>query len=357
VTGCLKIAHQSIFTGANNFKLNGLDDEKYAGFFGFTRFETEKLLNDCGLAAQAEAVRDWYDGYRIGNEHMFCPWSVLSFCDKALGCQHNITPEPFWVNTSGNDAINLYLKNIVNENLTQDIQRMEELLNNVPQEITLQEFERYPDIGKIDVGFDTCMTLLLQTGYLTFTEDSPLHENVFLKIPNKEVLKCFELKLKIIYASSNPAWLDLGEKLFLHLLANEANDAEEILNLLLGQFISIRNSGNELFYHGFMLGLLSMVAARDKIKLESDQETGDGYSDIIISHKQLKTIVIMELKKTENSDKKRLSAAKDATKQIIRKKYVDGFDNTKYLKIYGLGIGFGGKSCAIETLGNLLEMS
>ncbi|MBQ7738192.1 MAG: AAA family ATPase, partial [Desulfovibrionaceae bacterium] len=116
VTGCLKIAHQSIFTGANNFKLNGLDDEKYARFFGFTRSETEKLLNDCGLSAQTEAVTDWYDGYRIGNEHMFCPWIVLSFCDKALGSQHSIAPEPFWVNTSGNDIINLYLKNLVNEN-------------------------------------------------------------------------------------------------------------------------------------------------------------------------------------------------------------------------------------------------
>ncbi|MBQ7738295.1 MAG: PD-(D/E)XK nuclease domain-containing protein, partial [Desulfovibrionaceae bacterium] len=205
--------------------------------------------------------------------------------------------------------------------------------------------------------FDTCMTFFLKTGYLTFTEDSPLHKNVFLKIPNREIRKCFELRLAHLYDKSNPVWLNRGRKLFLHLFANEANDAKKILNLLLTRFISIRNQGNESFYHDFMLRLLTMVAASDKIKLESDQETGDGYSDIIISHAQLKTIVIMELKKTENNDKNRLSAAKDATKQIIRKKYVDGFDKTKYLKIYGFGIGFGGKSCAIETLGNLLEMS
>ena len=106
-----------------------------------------------------------------------------------------------------------------------------------------------------------------------------------------------------------------------------------------------------------MLGLLLMVATSDKIKLESDQETGDGYSDIIISHAQLKIIVIIGIKKAENNDKKCLSAVKDATKQIIRKKYVDRFDKTKYLKIYGIGICFGGKSCAVKSLGNLLEMS
>ena len=147
VTGCLKIAHQSIFTGANNFELNGLDDQTYAGFFGFTRSETEKLLNDCGLSTQTDAVKDWYDGYRIGNEHIFCPWSVIKFCNKGLKQQkndHNITPEPFWANTSGNDIINLYLDRLVNKDLTQDIRRMEELLNNVPQEIRLQEFETYP---------------------------------------------------------------------------------------------------------------------------------------------------------------------------------------------------------------------
>ncbi|MBQ7738332.1 MAG: PD-(D/E)XK nuclease domain-containing protein [Desulfovibrionaceae bacterium] len=145
--------------------------------------------------------------------------------------------------------------------------------------------------------------------------------------------------------------------MFLHLLANEADDARKILKRLLTRFIGIRNQGNESFYHGFMFGLSTMVAANDNIKLESAQETGDGYSEIIISHGQLKTIVILELKKTEDNAQDRLSAAKDATKQIIQKKYVDRFDTSEYTKIYGLGIGFGGRSCAIESLGNLLEMS
>ena len=186
-TACLNIVYQSIFTGPNNFYLHGLDDQTFAGFFGFTRSETEKFLNDCGLSAQTEVVKDWYDGYRIGDEHILCPWSVISFCDKALEEQSNVEPQPFLVNTSGTDAIKSYFKHLVNGNFTRDIQRIDELLNNVPQEITLEVFNTYPDIRKIGVEFDTCMTFFLHTGYLTFTDDSPLYENVFLKIPNREI--------------------------------------------------------------------------------------------------------------------------------------------------------------------------
>ncbi|MBQ7738081.1 MAG: AAA family ATPase [Desulfovibrionaceae bacterium] len=357
VTGCLKIAHQSIFTGANNFTLNGLDEKKYAGFFGFTRSETEKLLNDCELSPQVNLVKDWYDGYRIGDEHIFCPWSVLRFCNKALQDQSSVEPEPFWVNTSGNDIINLYLERTVNGNLPHDIQRMEDLLNDVPQQIIIQDFETYPDIRQKGVSFDTCMTLLLQTGYLTFTDDSPLSKNVFLKIPNREIREYFEQKLAWLYSESNPVWFKRGKKLLDHLLANETNDVCTVINQFLTHFISIRNTGHEFYYHGFLLGILTMVAPIKGVELKSEQETSDGYSDIIISNANSGTIVILELKRAENDDEKRRLAANNAAKQIINKKYVDGFDKSVYTKIYGLGVGFGGKACTIKPLDNLLEMT
>ncbi|MBQ7738601.1 MAG: AAA family ATPase [Desulfovibrionaceae bacterium] len=360
VTGCLKIAHQSIFTGANNFTLNNLNDQTYAGFFGFTLSETEKLLSDCELSLQYETIKEWYDGYRIGDKHLFCPWSVLQFCYKVLNTRDRnskIEAEPFWVNTSGNDAINIYLENTVNGNFCDDIQRIEKLLNNVPLQIELQEFETYPDIRDEGVDFNSCMTFLLQTGYLTFTEDSPLNGNVFLKIPNNEIFKCFELKLKKLYTKSNPVWLKRGKKLLGHLLANETNDVCSVINQFLTHFISIRNTGHEFYYHGFILGILTMVAQTEGVVLKSEQETGDGYSDIIISNENSGIVVILELKRTENDPAKRRSAAENAAKQIMNKKYFDGFDKSNYAKIYGLGIGFGGKECVVKPLGNLLEIS
>ena len=356
VTGCLKIAHQSIFTGANNFMLYGLDEKAYAGFFGFTRSETEKLLQDCELSAHNETMKKWYDGYRIGDEHLFCPWSVVKFCDKALKELNNVQnmePEPFWINTSGNDVINLYLERAINDNLSEEIKKMEDLLNNVPQQIIVKDFVTYPDISNIGVDFDTCMTLLLQTGYLTFTDDSALTRKVFLKIPNREIFECFAQKLEMLYSGSNPVWFSRGVQLLSSLLSNDTNNIWTIINQFLTNFISIRNTGSEFYYHGFILGILTMVASRKNVELKSEQETGNGYSDIIISQQSSGTIVILELKKTENDDAKRMSAAKNAVEQILDKKYVDAFDKSVYTKIYGIGVGLGGKACAVKSAGNL----
>ena len=100
-----------------------------------------------------------------------------------------------------------------------------------------------------------------------------------------------------------------------------------------------------------------MVASENSIEIKADQETSEGYADIILSHQDSGTVVIMEFKKDINNDEKRLAAAENAAEQIIRKKYVDRFNKSEYAKIYGIGLGFGGKSCAVKSLGNLLEMS
>ncbi|WP_295355772.1 AAA family ATPase, partial [uncultured Succinivibrio sp.] len=110
VSGCLRVAHQSVFTDANNFTTFGMNDEPYTGFFGFTEEETEKLLSDCGLSDKESEVKEWYDGYRFGNKHIFCPWSLISYCYAAT--QKDIyAPQPFWVNTSGNDLITMFTDN------------------------------------------------------------------------------------------------------------------------------------------------------------------------------------------------------------------------------------------------------
>ena len=180
---------------------------------------------------------------------------------------------------------------------------------------------------------------------------------MLLKIPNREIHECFELKLANLYSSSNPVWFDLGKDLLAHLLANETDNVRNVFNQLLTRFISIRTTGHEFYYHGFIHGILAMAASQKSVEIKADQETGEGYADIILSNQESGTVVIMEFKKGTNTDEKRLSAAENAAKQIILKKYVDRFNKSGYTKIYGIGIGFGGKSCAVKSLGNLLEIS
>ncbi|MBQ7738985.1 MAG: AAA family ATPase [Desulfovibrionaceae bacterium] len=355
VTGCLKIAHQSIFTDANNFVTYGMDANPYAAFFGFTRNETYKLLDYCQISARKETIKEWYDGYRMGNEHLFCPWSVLQYCSHIIESKdNNLPPEPYWVNTSGNDIIELFLKHAINGDSYNDLTRIEQLLNGVPQKISLQEFNTYPDIMDQGVNFESFMTLILQTGYLTFTDASQLKDIVDLRIPNFEIKKCFEVKLKQLYSQSNPVWFRSGKKFLQHLMKNEHNAASKLLEKLFNKFISIRDSGSEHFYHGFIYGILSMVSSEKNIDLKSEPENGDGYSDIIISDRYAKIAVILELKKGSSTYKSRLDAANAATDQIIKRRYAAQFIDENFRRVYGMGVGCGGKSCVIKSLGNLV---
>ena len=356
VTGCLKIAHQSIFTGANNFVAYGMDENPYAGFFGFTRKETEKILEYAELSDQNNTIKEWYDGYRIGDEHLFCPWSVLNFLFFARNAKLKIEPQPYWINTSGNDIINLYLKRIISGDLYGDFERLKNLLNGIPQDIVLKEFDTYPDIRNREVRFESLMTLLLQTGYLTFTDLSTFHGNVSLKIPNVEIFKCFELKLQEFYKNPDQSWTVKGKKLLKSFMTNDIDTATIIIGELLDRFISLRETGYEFFYQGFMHGILTMVAPLENIIVTAESECGDGYADITLYDEDSRTSVILEFKKSANNSAARTQAANRAADQIIRLRYAQQFIEKYCQKIYGMGIGFGGKLCVIKSLGNLAEL-
>ena len=354
VTGCLKISHQSIFTDANNFVEYGINQTGYAAFFGITISETQKILKDCEILDREKIIAEWYDGYRIGNEHLFCPWSLLQYCSKiAASTNSNLEPMPYWINTSGNDIIELYLKRAIQDDLSNEIERLAKLLKGIPQQIELQEFDTYPNISSRCVNFDSFMTLLLQTGYLTFTDDSNLHDIVSLRIPNLEIHKCFDYKIRKLYATSNPIWRLKAKRLLAHIFVNEKLSIRSDINELLHKFLSLRDTAKEFFYHGFIYGILSMVAQSENIHLQSEVESGDGFSDIILCNEYSKTAVILEFKKTKNDAQARIAASENAAHQIVEKNYVEELLQNNYTTIYGIGIGFGGKYCEITTLGNL----
>ena len=352
VTGCLRIAHQSVFTDANNFTTYGISDAPYTGFFGFTEAETEKLLQDCELSNKESTVKEWYDGYRFGDKHVFCPWSLINYCAKA-SLNPGIDPQPFWINTSGNDLITMFAQNSMEAHDAGNVTRLQQLLDGDRVSITLEEFSTYPDIRN-RVSFDVFMTMMLHTGYVTFTEDSAFLDKVNIRIPNKEVLSCFRAKQNYLYGENNPYWFNQSLKLVDLLMENNADDAKMLMSTMLKEFLSIRNTGHELYYHGFLTGILGIAASARGFKYHEEIETGTGFSDIIIDNYDTKTVCILELKKAGKlSDC--YAAAVSAAKQIIKKDHAAKFLSLRYKKVYGTGIGFAEKSCETAALGNLLE--
>ena len=353
VSGCLRVAHQSVFTDANNFTTFGMNDEPYTGFFGFTEEETEKLLSDCGLSDKESEVKEWYDGYRFGNKHIFCPWSLISYCYAAT--QKDIyAPQPFWVNTSGNDLITMFTDNSMEAHNAENIDKLQKLLDGETIDISLKEFTTYPDLRN-RVSFDVFMTMMLHTGYVTFAEGSDFIGKVTVRIPNQEVLACFNEKREYLYGEDNPYWYNQALKLVDLLMVNNTDDAQMLISTMLKEFLSIRNSGDELYYHGFMVGVLGIASAAKGISFHEEIESGDGFPDIVLKNDATDTVAVIEFKKGKNERLERIQSAEDAAKQILEKRYAEPYLAEKYKNVYAIGIGFGGKDCYIQSLGNLAK--
>ena len=353
VSGCLRIAHQSVFTDANNFTTFGMTREPYTGFFGFTEDETQKLLSDCGLSDKESEVKEWYDGYRFGREHVFCPWSLISYCDAALHGGSD-KPQPFWINTSGNDLITMFTQNSMEAHDAAKLSKLQQLLDGEDVAITIEEFTTYPDIRN-RVSFDVFMTLMLHTGYVTYADDAEFSGEVKIRIPNKEVLSCFRAKQKFLYGENNPYWFNQALTLVDLLLENKADDAQELISSMLMSFLSIRNSGSELYYHGFMTGVLGLACAVKNVDFYEEIEKGSGYPDVVLKSNRKDTVVVLEFKKGKKERRDLIASAEYATGQIIDEQYAQPYIEEQYSRVYGIGIGFGGKDCMVRSLGNLAQ--
>ena len=349
ITGCLKIAHQSVFTDANNFTTFNVNDELYSSFFGFTQEQTDKIISDFGVESKRDEIKKWYNGYRFGDDYVYCPWSLMEYCAASKRNGSN-EPKPFWVNTSGNDIITLYTKNSIEAKKQGNIDKLQDLMDGKSIDIELSEFTVYPDI-KSGLKFNAFCTMLLQTGYVTLADDSALRGNVRVKIPNYEVRKAFENRLGVLYSEDDATWSAQGYNLLDALMSNDIAKAQDIINTVLKTYIGIRHSGHEQYYHGFMQGLLIEAVTDCGITMLDESESGLGYSDIILKDFMHKRAVILEFKRAGDEDLC-LRTANEATEQIIKKRYADLF-STQYTHVYGIGIGFFKKKCKIASLGNI----
>ncbi|MBQ8978026.1 MAG: AAA family ATPase, partial [Succinivibrionaceae bacterium] len=354
LTGCLRAAKESIFTGLNNlFVCSILDsgDDDISSGIGFTKEEAEEVLSYYGLTDYYGLVGDNYDGYYFGDVHMYCPWDVMSFCRgnyKAVGKENkNITAGNYWINTSSNDVIEEFMGFIEPE----DVELMQDLLDGKSITAEVRTSLCYGDLQNHNIN--DFWTLLLYTGYLTFdpTYRSSKKNEYRLYIPNEEIRDCFRDKILEFFENNNVVKNHTAE-LVKGMFECDAEKVQDNLNTLLGKYVSIRdfatNAPKENYYHGFMNGLLvNGISLIEEQK--SNFESGDGYIDLIIkSVRSIGVIVILELKQTSDENEDKVLTAMDAVEQIIRKKYADPYIKRKDIKaVISYGICFCKKECAV----------
>ncbi|WP_019003120.1 AAA family ATPase, partial [Succinimonas amylolytica] len=353
LTGCLRAAKESIFTGLNNLMvcsiLDSGDDDISRGI-GFTKEESEGVLSYYGLTDYYEDVRNNYDGYHFGTTHMYCPWDVMNFCNdnyRKLSKDKNlIQAGNYWINTSGNDVIEEFMGFIEPE----DVELMQDLLDGKSITAEVRATLCYGDLQNHDIN--DFWTLLLYTGYLTFdpTYRSSKKNEYSLYIPNEEIRDCFRDKILSFFKTNSVMKASTGE-LVKGLFEGDAEKVQDNLNTLLGKYVSIRdfsvNAPKENYYHGFMNGLL--VNGTSFIEEhKSNFESGDGYVDIIIASKNSDTVAILELKQTDKPFGARLIAAQKAVEQITEKGYAIVYMNDPLVRnVYAYGICFHKKSCSV----------
>ena len=337
LTGCLRISKESIFTGLNNLKVHTISDVRYDEFFGFTDTDVDEILKFYGLSSFKDAIRDWYDGYRFGNVDVYCPWDVINYCDELLA-DPAAPQKNYWANTSGNDLILRLLKKA--DQTTKD--EMEELLNGeaitkkMKQELTYREIED---------RVENVWSVLYSAGYLTGKHVNQADADIFrLWIPNGEIRKLFSDLVQDWFREVTRSDSERINRFCAAFPAGDVVTIQDMLHDYLWDSISVRDTAvrinmKENFYHGMVLGLLR---SQGNWLIQSNAETGEGYSDISIQTPDRIGIVI-ELKYADDGNLE--AACAEALKQIEIKKYAEVLRRRSLKKILKYGLAFCEKEC------------
>ena len=361
ITGCLKVAKNSIFTGVNNLKVNTVTSkiDKYTGMIGFTKDETQKILKDYELEDFSQTVKNYYDGYKFYDKEMFCPWDVLNFIDdnfnlKQTGNTDDIKPGNYWDKSSSDSALGEYLGYLTDN----DNQKMQNLVNGKSISFQLNDSMNYDTLS--EHKSDDFWSLLLHTGYLTVDWEQTKKEelakennkDIFVKIPNLEILECFEHNIQNRF-NTKIAPNSVADTLANNLFEGKAEIASDTIYNLLQSYISIRDNAtkapHENYYHGYLNGLFSNCSVNFFSEYHSNYESGDGYADIVFKSKREDKVVIIEIKSANVGDDL-IALSNDALSQIESKNYATPFMDKQMVRtIYAYGIAFSGKNCFISV--------
>ena len=360
ITGCLKVAKNSLFTGENNFNVCSVVDreQKYTGIIGFTKEETYKFLKDYEFENFSEKVKEHYDGYKFYDKEMFCPWDVVNFIKKNFelkqqGLLTKIRADNYWVGTSSDKALYDYLGYLTDS----DNKKMQDLVDGKSISFKLNESMNYDTLS--EHNSDDFWSLLLHTGYLTvdwektdeaeFSKDGKTNKEVFARIPNLEILGCFNNNIKERF--SNVVKKDnLALNIANALLEGNVDFVQNKLSPLLRSFVSVRDTAtkapHENYYHGFLNDIFTNC--KDNLgEYYSNYESGDGYADITFNNLGGTKACVIEIKVCKEKES-RAKKANEAIEQILEKHYADAiFEDENITSVNAVGIAFSGKNCFI----------
>lgn len=336
LTGCLRVSKESIFTGLNNLKTLSISNVKFNEYFGFTDEEVGRMLADYGLEAHQAEAREWYDGYRFGNQDVYCPWDIINYVNE-LRSDPEAEPKPYWMNTSGNDMVRRLIAKASDGTTQMEIERLiagDTITKMINEQLTHSE---------IDENLENIWSLLYMTGYLTVAR-KPSGGRYELRIPNREVREIFKRQVLSWFTERARA---TTEKLAGLYEAFEKGDAEAIEKLLNRQLITTVSfyDAYESFYHGFLLALLSTCV---DWCVSSNAETGRGRSDITVERRDRELGFVIEIKEVRTRAKLDEACAA-AMKQAENRDYAAVMLRYGVETVFTYGIAFCDKRCRVAV--------
>ena len=360
ITGCLKVAKNSIFTGVNNFNVNTVTSQNMnlTGIIGFTKDETYQILKDYEMDDYATDVKNNYDGYKFCDKEIFCPWDVINYLDENYqnnlnGHKTLVKANNYWANSTSSPALYEYLGFLTDN----DNQKMQNLVDAKSIKFELNESMNYDTLS--EHNSNDFWSLLLHTGYLTLDweqtkkeelkKDGKTNKDVFARIPNLEILGCFNNNIKEKFSSDFKV-LNLHNKFVNALSCGNQKEIYDVLFDMLQKYVSIRDTAtkapHENYYHSFINGIFTSC---EKLVSEyhSNYESGNGYPDITFKAERNTKAVIIEIKATSNEVDMDELAAK-ALAQIEDNNYAFPFTKqSKITEIYAYGLVFCKKDCLV----------
>ena len=336
ITGCLRIAKESIFTGTNNFVSDTISSSHLNESFGFTQADIDQILKDADCLEHAADIKNWYDGYHFGDLDVYCPWDVMNYL-RDLQRNPKAKPASYWKNTSDNSII----RSFIDYRGAKISQKLETLLSGG---YILQKVEEDLTYDYLHSSEENLWSILYLTGYLTRVREedlpAPLPEDASaLIIPNAEVREIFETTIQKWFDESAQTWNLTA--LFDAMWSGNAETLTAEINKLLYKTISYHDY-KEDFYHAFLTGIL----AGSGCAVKSNREHGEGRSDIVIYHPDRPQVILFEAKYAKTLGGLQKSCA-EALQQIEDRQYAKEFEDD-YDSVLCYGIAFYKKRCLVQ---------
>ena len=339
LTGILRIAQESIFSGLNNLTVNSVMDEEYDSFFGFTSNEVKEMLEYYAMTEKESELKDWYDGYLFGNEEIYNPWSVINYISRGG------IPQAYWVNTGNNEILEDVMR-VATDDITERLYALlqgDRVVARIDQNVVYRSLAEDPA---------NIYSLLLVAGYLKTPKKELQADGSYLcevSIPNREIAAVYKSEILSHFLQIGAITRTTANKIAESLYANDYKKLQSAVAEYMDKSISFYDGGAEGFYHGLMLGLIALMDNQYKIK--SNRESGDGRYDVcLIPREKRYPGIILELKWEKGLGEAALdSLADEALIQIDALRYDSEMKEDGITDILKFGIAFSGKKVSVKT--------